>query len=424
MNSDNKKKPLPFQFPKKFMWGVATSAHQVEGDTHNQWSVWELENAKSLAKRAEYAQSHVPIWPEIKKSASTPDNYISGKATDHFNLYERDFDLVKKMNMNSFRFSVEWSRVEPKEGTWDAAALTHYKKYILALKARKIEPVVTLFHFSLPVWFTEKGGFEKRRNIKYFVRFAEKVLGEIGAGVRYIVTINEPEVYATQSYLAGNWPPNKTSRKQTLKVYINLARAHNRVAKMAHKSSRRYKVGLAKNVAYHYPGDDALLSRATAWVKRWMADDFFLRLVKRNLDWIGVNYYFSNRYYGYRMHNPNDDVSDLGWDMQPENIQHVLERLFVKYGKPIIITENGVADQNDEFRQWWITHTLMGMHRALQNGVPLEGYLHWSLFDNFEWAYGKWPRFGLFAVDYETGRRTPRKSAVWFTKLLTKLKGE
>ena len=389
---------------------------------HNQWSVWELENAKSLAKQAEYKQSYMPAWSEVKKQASQPDNYISGKAVDHYNLYELDFNLLGKLNMNTFRFSVEWSRVEPTEGAWNAEALTHYKKYILALKARNIEPILTLFHFSLPVWFAEKGGFEKQRNIKYFVRFAEKTLSEMGSGLRYVVTINEPEVYASQSYAVGNWPPNKSSRWQALKVYLNLARAHNRVAKMAHKASRRYKVGIAKNVAYHYAGDDAWLSRATAAAHRWASDDFFLGLIKRNLDWIGVNYYFSNRYYGYRMHNPDKELSDLGWDMQPENLQPVLERLFVKYNKPLIVTENGLADQNDEFRQWWLTHTLLAMYRAMQNGVPLEGYLHWSLLDNFEWAHGRWPRFGLFAVDYITGKRTARKSAVWLARVLNKLR--
>jgi beta-glucosidase len=415
-------KPLPFQFPKKFMWGAATSAHQVEGGNHNQWSVWELENAKSLAKQAEYKQAHMPAWAEVKKQAMSPENYISGRAVNHYELYEHDFDLLKKLNMNSFRFSVEWSRVEPTEGVWNAEALTHYKNYVLSLKARKIEPIVTLFHFSLPVWFAGKGGFEKRRNVKYFVRFAQKILSEIGANVRYIVTINEPEVYAAQSYSEGNWPPNASSKWHAFKVYRNLAYAHNRVAKMAHKTSRRYKAGVAKNVAHHYAGDDAWLSKLSATMARWVSDDLFLNRIARHSDWIGVNYYFSCRYYGYRMHNPNHDVSDLGWDMQPENIQPVLERLFVKYNKPMIITENGVADQNDEFRQWWLTHTFLAMHRAMQNGVPLVGYMHWSLLDNFEWAYGRWPRFGLYAVDYKTGRRTPRTSAVWLSRLLGKLR--
>lgn len=418
----DKKNPIPLKFPKKFLWGAATAAHQVEGGNHNQWSVWELENARTLSVQAEHNISYVPVWDEIKSEATIPDNYISGQASDHFRQYEKDFDILKKMNMNAFRFSIEWSRIEPSEGAWSAEGITHYKRYIQAMKDRGIEPVMTLIHFTLPVWFAEKGGFEKRSNIKYFVRFAEKVLREVGTHVRYVVTINEPEVYATMSYGVGAWPPNKTSKVAKLKVLRNLATAHNKVAKQAHAISRRYKVGLAYNVAYHYAGDDALLSRATTHAKRSMRDDIFLNMVRRQTDWIGVNYYFSDRYYGYRSHNPNEKVSDLGWDMQPENIQFVLERLFAKYGKPLMITENGVADRNDEYRQWWLSKTLQAMHKALKNGVPLEGYLHWSLLDNFEWAYGKWPRFGLIAVDYETGKRTPRKSAAWFARVLKHLR--
>lgn len=413
----DKQKKLPFHFPKKFLWGVATSAHQVEGGTHNQWSVWELEHAKTLAAQAEYNVAHMPKWNDIKPEATNPDNYISGKSARHYNVYEKDFDIVQKMNMNAFRFSIEWSRIEPTEGAWNAEAVQHYKEYLKALKHRNIEPVMTLFHFTLPVWFAEKGGFEKRSNVKYFLRFADKILKDIGTHVRYIVTVNEPEIYAEHSYLKGDWPPNKTSKTTMLRVCANLAYAHNEVAKLAHKTSRRFKVGVAVNIAHHYPGDDAKLTRATAKSAQ-MANELFLGRVKKYTDWIGLNYYFSNRYYGYRAHNPNEQVSDLGWDMQPENIQYVIERLFMKYGKPIIITENGVADKDDEYRQWWITKTLRAIDAALQKDIPVEGYLHWSLLDNFEWAYGKWPRFGLIEVDYATGRRKPRKSAVWFARVL------
>lgn len=420
--NDPAKKSAALTFPKKFLWGAATAAHQIEGGTHNQWSVWELENAKRLAAQAEYRQAHVPAWDDVKTEAKDPDNYVSGRATDHFNLYEKDFDALQKMNMNAFRFSVEWSRIEPKEGAWNAEAIAHYKEYIQSLKKRDIEPIMTLFHFTLPEWFAKKGGFARRSNVKYFVRFAEKVLRELGTQVRYVVTINEPEVYTTLSYRTGEWPPQEKSQWLALKVYHNLAYAHREVAKRAHKTSRRFKVGIAENIAYDYAGDDAVLTRATTAVARWKRE-YFLRRIRRHVDWIGVNYYFSNRYFGYRSHNPNQDVSDVGWDMQPANIQFVLERLFMKFGKPMMVTENGVADRDDEFRQWWLIKTFVAMDKAMKNGVPLEGYLHWSLLDNFEWAHGKWPRFGLFAVDYTTLKRTPRKSAVWLAKTLKNIRG-
>ncbi|MFZ2836154.1 MAG: family 1 glycosylhydrolase [Candidatus Saccharimonadales bacterium] len=410
------------QFPKRFLWGAATAAHQVEGDNHNQWSVWELENAKTKAAQSEYQLHDLDNWPDIKSAAKRPDNYVSGSLADHYNQYEQDFDLLTKMHMNAYRFSVEWSRIEPEQGVWDAAAIDHYKRYVVALRKRNIEPVMTLFHFTLPAWFSERGGFEKRSNVMYFTRFAEKIVSELGKDIRFIITINEPDIYARESYRAGNWPPNRTSNWQMFRVLNNLAYAHRQVAKRLHGMNRRYKVSIAKNSAYSYAGDTAWLSHASAAVLQYMQDDYFLRKVVKHCDFLGVNYYFSNRVYGYRVHNPDIKVSDLGWDMSPSNIEYALERLYEKYKLPIIVTENGVADQGDEYRQWWITQTLAGMQRALDSGVDIQGYLHWSLLDNFEWAHGKWPRFGLAAVDYETGNRTLRPSAIWFGRVIKHLR--
>lgn len=410
------------KFPKHFLWGAATSAHQVEGDTHNQWTVWEFENTISLATRASYLYGDLENWPQIKDTAKDPNNYVSAKGTDHYNRYADDFDLLKKMNMNAFRFSIEWSRVEPQEGAWNVEAIEHYKRYVNELNRRNIEPVVTLFHFTLPVWFSEMGGFEKRRNVKYFTRFAEKIIRELGISVRYVVTINEPEVYAVESYLGGHWPPNKTSKWSTWRVLSNLAYAHNQAAKAIHAINRRYKVSVAKNSCYVYAGDNAVLSRFSAAVLQYVRDDYFLKKVVKQCDWLGVNYYFSDRVYGYRVHNPDQKLNDLGWDMSPENLQYALERLHEKYDLPIIITENGLADSEDEQRRWWITQTLLAMHKSIKNGVKLDGYLHWSLLDNFEWDKGFWPRFGLAAVDYKTKQRTLRPSAIWFGKIIKHLR--
>ena len=416
------KKPT-LRFPKRFLWGAATAAHQVEGKTHNQWSVWELENAKSKAAQAEYQFGDLENWTDIKKVAKDPDNYVSAGLADHYTRYKEDFDLLEKMHMNAFRFSVEWSRIEPEEGAWDAAAIDHYKQYIAELKRRGIEPVMTLFHFTLPVWFSEKGGFEKRANVKYFTRFAEKIVAEIGRDVRYIITINEPEVYVMESYYNGHWPPQQVSRWVTWNVANNLLLAHNQAALAIRRLGRRHKVSIAKNSVYVYAGDDAWLSRLSAAIAQWVQDDFWLKRVVKQCDFIGVNYYFSSRIYGYRMHNPNDPMTDLGWDASPANIEHTLVRLHEKYKLPILITENGLADAKDELRKWWITQTLFALQRAMDEGVQLEGYLHWSLLDNFEWDKGRWPRFGLAEVDYTTGTRTLRPSAVWFAKVIKQLRG-
>ncbi len=406
------------KFPKKFLWGAATSAHQVEGNTYNQWTVWELENAVSLAARASYHYEDLDSWGRIKAQAKKPNSYVSAKGIGHYERYEQDFDLLKKMHMNAYRFSIEWSRIEPKQGVWDAEQIEHYKQYVRSLKKRGIEPVVTLFHFTLPIWFAELGGFEKRSNVRHFTAFAEKIIKELGADVRFIVTINEPEVYANLSYLTGEWPPNVTSKRSAWRVLNNLAYAHNQTAKRIRALNSRYKLSVAKNSSYVYAGDNAWLSRASASILQYLKDDYFLRKVVKQCDWLGVNYYFSDRVYGYRVHNPDQRLSDLGWDLSPENIQFALERLHEKYRLPIIVTENGLADGDDEQRQWWITQTLLAMQRALDNGVRLEGYLHWSLLDNFEWDKGFWPRFGLAQVDETTKERTLRPSALWFAKII------
>ena len=410
-------------FPKHFLWGASTAAHQVEGGNHNQWSVWELENAKAKAAQADYHLHDYPTWDKIKAEAKKPDNYVSGALADHYNRYKEDFDFIEKMHMNSYRFSVEWSRIEPAEGVWNSEAIAHYKTYLDELRRRKIEPVVTLLHFTLPVWFAGKGGFEKRANVKYFVRFAEKIMSELGNSVRFIITINEPEVYGFESYYLQNWPPNQSSIWKVWRVANNQATAHRKTAKALHAMNRRYKIGFAKSSVFFFPGDTAWLSRLSANVFQYFQDDYFIKKYIRHCDFLGVNYYQSQRLFGYRVHNSETaEYSDVDWMLAPADIEYALERLHRKYKKPLMITENGLADADDEHRQWWIKQTIIGMEKALKQGVELIGYFHWSLLDNFEWAYGKWPRFGLVAIDYKTGQRTLRPSAVWFGRVIKKLR--
>lgn len=409
-------------FPKKFLWGVSTSAHQVEGGTHNQWSIWELENAKALAAKSTYQYGDLENWDEVKVEAKSADNYVSGKAVNHYGLYQEDITLARKMNMNAWRFSIEWSRIQPEEGAWNAEAVQHYKQYMAELQRQGLEPVLTLFHFTLPIWFAEKGGFTKRGNVRYFVDFCSRILDELGGSVRYVITINEPEVYATESYARGHWPPQATNWRLAWKVMRTLAYAHNKTADMIHAKNRRYRVAVAKNSNYFYAGDDAALSEYSTSIMQYFQDDYFLKKVIKRSDFIGVNYYFSDRVYGYRVHNPDQRLSDLGWDLHPEHVRYALERLWERYKKPLLITENGVADSGDEHRQWWLMQTIMAMRSAMDNGVELIGYFHWSLLDNFEWDKGFWPKFGLFAVDRATMKRTPRPSAVWLARVLKKIR--
>lgn len=408
-------------FPKKFLWGAATSAHQVEGGLVNQWTTWELEHAKRLSVQAPHQFGDIDSWPHIKKEAIRPDNYVSGRGVDHYHRYEEDFAILKSLNMNAFRFCIEWARIEPQEGAWDAAAIAHYRTYLRTLKKMGITPVVTLFHFTLPEWFMAKGGFEKRRNIKYFVYYVEKVLSELGRDIEWIVTINEPTVYAGESYLEGYWPPNKARKRDLLRVLCNLVAAHKKVYKLT-RARKKWKVSMAHHLIYCYPGDDAILSRASARVANYFLNTWVLRRVRRHSDFLAINYYFARRIYGYRAHDPYLKVSDLGWDMQPDKLQYLLEDVAERYRLPIMITENGLADGTDSQRQWWLTETIKAMHEALKRDIKLIGYLHWSLLDNFEWDKGYWPKFGLVAVDRQTMARTVRPSARWFAAVIKKLR--
>lgn len=413
-------KRTALKFPKDFLWGAATAAHQVEGGLHNQWTEWEAEHAKVLAAQAPYTLNYMKSWPRIQKQAEDPDNYVSGRGVDHYQRYREDFQILKQLHMNAFRCSIEWSRIEPTEGAWDAAQIDHYRRYLGALKELGVTPIVTLFHFTLPVWFAKKGGFEKRRNVKYFIRFAEKILAEFGQELEWIITINEPTIYANESYLHGSWPPNKTGKWRAFCVLNNLLYAHRRVYKLT-KRSRRHKVSIAHHYSEFYPGDDAWLTvKSAAWMD-YRANHYALRRVAKYSDFLAVNYYGSNRVYGYRAHNPNERLSDLGWDMQPERLLYVLKEMDARYGLPVMISENGLADSRDAYRKWWLTETIKAMHGALKDDVKLIGYLHWSLLDNFEWDKGYWPKFGLVDVDRKTMKRRIRPSAIWLSEVIRKL---
>lgn len=415
------KKNPKLHFPKNFLWGASVSTHQVEGGNHNQWSTWELETARIKAAQAQYMYGHLENWEEIKAAAEKPNNYVSGKATDHFNKYLLDFEIASKLHFSALRSGVEWSRIEPREGEFNQKAIEHYKTYFSELKKRNITPIITLWHWTFPDWFTKKGGFEKRGNVKYFVRYIQTVMKELAPLSTYVITINEPTVYAAMSYHEGRWPPEGESKVMMVKVMLNLAAAHKKSYKVIKKINPKINVGLAHNCAYYYPGDDSWISKTTAWLGHHFSNEFFINRVKRHQDFFGLNYYFANRVTGTRVHNPDKVTNDLGWDMQPDKIRPLLNQLYTKYKIPFIITESGVADMHDQYRKWWISESIKAMDGAIKDTVPLKGYIHWSLLDNFEWAEGFWPRFGLVEIDYKTLQRKVRPSALWYSKLIKTL---
>ena len=361
---------MEYRFPEGFFWGSATSAYQVEGGIEN--------NDWALAAR----QGKIPA---------------AGRAMDHYNRFEEDFDIAKELDQNSHRFSIEWARIEPEEGKFNEKEIEHYRKVIEALRERGIEPFVTLWHFTLPLWFSHLGGFENKRSSFYFSRYCEYVVKNLGKNVKFWITINEPMVYIGAGYLKGQWPPFKILNFSPVG---NLVKAHNESFQKIKNVSPEAKVGVAKNNIYF----QKLSFLKYFWNYR------FLNGIKENQDFIGLNYYFRASWL------KGKERSDMNWEIFPEGIYHVLKEL-KKYNKPIYITENGLADAKDLKREEFIKEHLKWVHKAIQEGIDVRGYFYWSLLDNFEWDKGFWPRFGLVEVDYGTLERKIRPSAYEYAKI-------
>lgn len=410
-------------YPEDFLWGASTAGHQVEGGNYDQWTVWELDNAAEMAKTAPDRLRWLPKWLKFKAEAETPENYVSGKGIDHLHRYKEDFTFLKKMGLNAFRFGIEWSRVEPDRGVWDKKAFDHYHNYIDALKSEGIEPVLNLWHWTHPVWFDELGGFSKRSNVRMFERFVEKVAEEFGQDIRYVITINEPNIYISYPELNGNVPvPPQQPRWKRLLTLFWLVRAHKRAYAILKAYNSDIWVSAAVQMAYNTPKNQRWLSRLNVYFTDWVANYLFYDLCRRQLDFIGFNFYFTNYMDGLKVDNPKTPVNDLGWYMEPSSVGDMAVKAWLRYKKPIMITENGVADSDDKYRRWWLKETMEALVTARKAGADIFGYMHWSLLDNFEWAYGWWPKFGLIKVDRERGmKRSVRPSAVWWAEELKKL---
>src|SRR3989344_1477474 len=397
-----------FKFPKGFLWGAATSSHQVEGCNRNDWSEWEQNSSKSKVQSAKSKN-----WPDyILDKYPNPlqeENYISGKACDHYNRYEEDFNIAKSLGHSAHRFSIEWSRIEPEEGKWDEKEIEHYRQVVRALRSRGLEPFVTLWHWPVPLWLRDKGGVKSKSFPENFARYAEQMAKEL-PDIRFWITLNEPEIYSASAYLKGVWPPQKRCLKSYWRVTKNLIHAHRLAFDVIKKIKQNVKAGIAKNNIYFEACRNKFMSRILKTPIDWWWNFYFLDKISDKHDFIGLNHYFHNRInYGFNK-NENKKTSDMGWELYPEGIYHVLNDL-KKYGKPIYITENGLADARDVNREWFIKETLANVHKAIREGVDARGYFYWSLLDNFEWDKGFWPRFGLVEIDYKTMERKIRHSA-------------
>jgi len=407
-------------FPKDFLWGASTSSHQVEGNNHNDWSEWEKVNAERLAKESESKFGQLSSWPYIKEEAQRSESYISGIACDHYNRFREDFDIAQQLGHNAHRFSIEWSRIEPEEGKFNNEEIEHYREVIKALRDRGLEPFVTLWHWTLPLWMRDKWGVISKEFPIFFERYVRYTVGKLKEEVTFWMTLNEPASVIGAAYKSGAWPPQKKSIVLALRAFRVLADAHCRAYRAIHAINHNAQVGCGPGLWYVEPQRAGyLLDRFAASFCRFFANHYFFRLTGTEVhDYIGVQQYrYFKVMFPHTMRSPAAPVSDMGWELIPEGTFKILMEM-KRYNKPMYITEHGLADGDDSRRAWFITETLKNIKKAMEAGADVRGYLHWSLLDNFEWDKGFWPRFGLVAVDRKTLERKIRPSALEYKKII------
>ena len=410
------------KFPKNFLWGTSTSAYQIEGGIVNDWSEWERKNVKRLAGKAEYYWQN---WQKKKfPEMFEQKNYICGQACDSYNRYEEDFDLAVNLNNNAIRFGIEWARIEPEKGKFDMKEIEHYRKVLKAAKDKNLKVVLTLWHWTNPIWLadspTGEGGWRNKKAVKYFLRYVKLIVKELGGLVDHWVILNEPLMHIGHGYMDGKFPPNKKADLVgTIKVFNNFVRAHKKSYKVIHDKFPKAQVSVAMTTGYFEPAHSwNLIEVLIAKLGHYFRNDWYLNKTKNYFDYIGVNYYHHDRMVWYPpfKKNLNEKINDRGWEICPEGIYHILKS-YRKFNKPIIILENGTADQEDSHRADFIRDHLKYVHKAISEGVDVRGYFYWSLLDNFEWAEGFWPKFGLHSVDRKTFERTARPSAEVYAEI-------
>ncbi|MFH1507453.1 MAG: glycoside hydrolase family 1 protein [Candidatus Omnitrophota bacterium] len=397
------------KFPHNFLWGAATSSYQVEGDNvHSDWWEWE--------KRVGLKES-------------------SGEACRHYQFFREDFDLAKALRHNAHRFSLEWSRIQPEENRFCEDEIEHYREVVKSLRERNIEPIITLHHFTNPLWFARLGGWENKKAVPFFLEYVRRVTEGLGDQLRYWVTINEPMVYIYYSYLEGSWPPQKKSFLGSVRVFNNLALAHVQAYKLIHSIYERKKwpfplLGIAQNMQAFKNCQHDLKNIIALKLREKLFNFRFMDILfkNRSLDYLGINYY-TRGLIDAKSFCPRDILfsgcpgghstlkkNSLGWDIYPQGIYEILLKL-KRYGMAVLILENGICTSDDAERWDFIREHLKYIHQAIEKGVKVAGYIYWSLLDNYEWDKGFGARFGLTEVDYRTYVRTPRESAKKFASV-------
>ena len=390
-------------FADGFLWGSATAAHQVEGgNTNNDWWDWE------------HAEGSGCVEP-------------SGDAIDQRHRYAEDFALLKSLGQNAHRISLEWSRIEPTEGDFSRAEIEHYRRVIGTLRENDLTPFVTLHHFTSPRWFAADGAWLAESALDRFERYCDRVTKDLGDLVPYFGTINEPQILAMMGYVAGSFPPGHRDPDEAVRVTLTLTQAHRR-AVGAVRAACDAQVGVCLQLLPLHPlrPGDAADEEATARL-RWLVQAAHLDDLRAGGDvgdFVGLQFYTRAFVDAQRegllvKADPGQvETTQMGWEVHPESFAEALE-LAASSGLPIIVTENGIATADDAQRVRYMHSHLSVLAREMKAGLDVRGYFAWSAFDNFEWAHGYHPTFGLVAVDRENGmRRTPKPSAHLYGELI------
>lgn len=425
---------IDIHFPPTFLWGCADSALQTEGivtagnkTIHNSWTEYELNNASTIP-----AQSRV------------------GVACERWTRYKSDIQLLKNIGMNSYRFSIEWSKIEPQEGVFDQEAMQHYCDLVQELVDNNIRPVPTLFHHTYPLWFSNKKGFEKKENMFFFTRFATYVFKYLNTKAAMWITFNEPIGYALEAYYRGNYPPAKRSLRLAGKVARNMLNTHVMVAKSLKTINPEVQIGIAHIMQpldpYHsWNLFERLAARTFHYVVNNLTIDFFktgifnwLYLVRdtnsqapNSLDFIGINYYShtlikQSKTLGLK---PSARISEkiidqpspgrAGKAMYPEGLYRSIKRAG-QLKIPIYITENGCSTENAALKDEYIKKHLYVLSKALKEGYNIRGYFFWTLMDSFCWRKGYRDKHGIYAVNFTTQERSLRTSANYLLETIKK----
>lgn len=406
---------MHFNIPCGMRMGVSTAATQIEGgEVGSNWNDW-------------YARGNI-------KDGTDP-----AKDNDHWIKWQEDTCLMAEMGLQIYRFGVEWARLIPREGYVDEDAVLRYRQELMLLREKGIQPLLTIHHFTNPMWFETKGAFEKRENLHYYLELVELVIRRFGDLCSDYITINEPNVYATNSYFFGVWPPAKKSFGATLAVMENLAYCHIKAYGMIHsiRTEMGYsdtKVGCANHLRVFAPKNPRnpwhrLSAKLTAFLFQDALTDamtlgkFTWPMVNREklpageyTDFIGLNYYTRSTVSGIgdgvRENSPRND---LDWEIYPAGIVECARQLYQVLPRPIWVTENGTCDNGDRFRCRYLYEHLKAV---CTSDLPFERYYHWCFCDNFEWVEGNSARFGLVSIDPETRERTVKRSGAFYSSVI------